>query len=209
VLDRPEAQEGFQWKVDLVHRYRVMPTSAELAELGGRRPAFYAGKLAMVLDVTAFATVLESYPDVQWNVAALPRGKADAITRSPGVGVTVWSKTRHQDEAWRLMETVAGPPGARLFARAHRGVPGIKKIAFSDDWITPGSRIQWRLFPEALEGHTRAEQVTVKFPDMDKLIQQEWAKTLDAKQSVSQMASILKPQIDALLQSAPRIRVGG
>src|SRR5919198_877687 len=106
-------------------------------------------------------------------------------------------------------EPRASPPGARLFARAHRGVPGMKRIAFSDDWVTPGSRIHWRLFPESLEGHTRFEQVTIKFPEMDKLIQQEWAKALDAKQSVSQMASILKPQIDSLLQSAPRVRVGG
>jgi multiple sugar transport system substrate-binding protein len=208
VLDRPEAQEGFQWNVDLVQRHRVMPTSADLTELGGRRPAFYAGRLAMVLDVTAFATVLDAYPDVPWNVAAMPRGKAGAITRSPGVGVTVWSQTRHQDEAWRLMETVSGPAGARLVARAHRGVPGLKKVAFSEDWVTPGSRVHWRLFPESLEGHTRAEQVTIKFPEMDKLLQQEWAKTLDGKQSVSQMAGIVKPQIDALLQSAPRVRVG-
>jgi hypothetical protein len=88
-------------------------------------------------------------------------------------------------------------------------VPGNKKVAFSEDWITPGSRIHWRLFPDALEGHTRVEQVTIKFPEMDRLIQQEWAKTLDGKQSVSQMASILKPQIDSLLQSAPRVRIGG
>ncbi|MGH2356335.1 MAG: ABC transporter substrate-binding protein [Chloroflexota bacterium] len=208
VLDRPEAREGFQWMVDLVHRHEVMPTGAELKAIGGRRSGFYAGRFGMVIDVTAFATVLESYPDVPWNVAAMPQGKAGAITRSPGVGVTIWSQTRHQPEAWRLMETISGPSGARLFARAHRGVPGLKRVAFSEDWVTPGSRIHWRLFPESLEGHTRSEQVTITFPEMNRLIQQEWAKALEGQQSVSQMVTILKPQIDALLQSAPRIRIG-
>ena len=82
VLDRPEAQEGWQWMVDLVSRYKVMPSAADLKAGGSRRPMFYAGRLASVMDVTAFATVLDAYPDVPWNVAALPRGKAAATTRS-------------------------------------------------------------------------------------------------------------------------------
>jgi len=208
VLDRPEAQEGWQWMVDLVSRYKVMPSAADLKAGGSRRPMFYAGRLASLMDVTAFATVLDAYPDVPWNVAALPHGKAAATTRSPGVGVAVWAQTQHQTEAGRLMETVTGPPGARLFAQSHRGVPGFRKVAYSDDWATPGSRIHWRIFPEALDGHSRAEQVTVKFPDMNRLIQQEWDKTLGGTQSVSQMVTVLKPQIDALLKDGRRIRIG-
>ena len=97
---------------------------------------------------------------------------------------------------------------SQLFARSHRGVPGYRRVAFSNDWVTPGSRIHWRVFPDALDGHSRAEQVTVKFPDINRLIQQEWAKTLEGAQSVSQMVTILKPQVDALLQGEKRIRIG-
>src|SRR6266542_2649057 len=123
MLDDPKTLEMLQWYNDLGQVQRVVPTSAELKDLGGGAKAYQTGKVAMYVDNTSFTITTRQYmqqdPSFDWEMAPYPTGKVGAFTREPNNIVTSWVGTKYPEAAWTFMKFM----GSKEATVDARGIP--------------------------------------------------------------------------------------
>ncbi|MFA7372469.1 MAG: sugar ABC transporter substrate-binding protein [bacterium] len=136
LLDRPEAVEAFQYLVDLSFRYKVMPSYSEL-QSSNHLQLFQTGRLGMFLSGRYHAPILsEQISSFEWGVApGLHRKKRINIITGP-FGWVMSSKTRHPEAVWKLMEHLVVGDCEKELARVGYNIPAVKKIAYSDLFMT-------------------------------------------------------------------------
>ncbi len=212
-IDSAPVVEAFQWVADLRLRHKVGPTAADRKlTQGGTNGMFFAGKLAMFTAITSTAPVLAARDDVSWDVAALPHKVTQAWTRNPQLNITI---SKHNggkvvDDAWAVMEYLAGEPGQKAIAQLHRGLPANKKVAYSDAWLTPGARQDWRVFIDAAERFSHREHEIIKFPEVDKLIGDAYTQQLlSGNASAAQMAAAIKAPLEDLIRENTQLTNAG
>lgn len=212
-IDTKPVVEAFQWVADLRLRHKVSPTDDDrrLTE-GGMNGMFFAGKLAMFAAITSTAPVLVARPDLKWDVAPTPHRAAQAWTRNPQLNITISKNngSKKLEDAWLAMEYLAGEPGQKAMAELHRGLPSNKKVAYSEAWLTPGARQDWKVFIDAAEKHSHPEHEIIKFREMDKMIGDSYTKELlSGSVTAAQMASALKPQLEELIRENTQLTSAG
>jgi ABC-type glycerol-3-phosphate transport system substrate-binding protein len=72
----------------------------------------------------------------RWEVAPLPKGKVRA-NNALGSCLSIPSKSRHKDAAWRYIKFLAGPEGQRIMVGADFSTPARKSIARSREFLQP------------------------------------------------------------------------
>ncbi len=89
--------------------------------------------------------------DFRWDFALLPRGTAPANL----VATVAWSmsaRTKHPDEAWRLLKYLCGAEGQRRVAELGLAIPTLKSVAYSEAFADP------RQLPERDDLYLRAAE---------------------------------------------------
>jgi len=206
-LTMPETIEAFQFRSDLINKYRVTPTPAEQTE--GAETQFTSGRLAMRAVWNPWMWFIKDAPDLHFDIAAMPRGRAGAYTRTPQDGFAIGSQTKHPKEAFMFALFAAGPTGQEIMDnKLGLGTPTLKAVAELDSFIHPPVKglehIDQTLVLDIFRGgHTKHQDVTIKWPEMDKMIQAEMDVLLDGKQTAEEFCKKLDPQITELLQSIP------
>lgn len=129
-LDTPQAMEGLQWIVDLIHKHKVMPTPASLE---GQDNPFIAGKVGFYFgggwDEGAIRT-----GGFNWDFAPMPLHPKTG-KKSVQLGSNAWSllsTSKHKDEAWTLVKYISGPEGAK--AMMSYGIPGYTSVVQSEEF---------------------------------------------------------------------------
>jgi multiple sugar transport system substrate-binding protein len=134
-INSPEAQEALDFYVGLVSDGFAGPPSAVDAGWGGE--AFANQRVAMAMEGNWVINYLnEQFPDVKWGVAPLPAGPAGQATMAFTVcyGVAANATGGEEDAAWRLVNFLTGPDGAKRVGEAGFGVmPG--RASAADSWI--------------------------------------------------------------------------
>lgn len=198
-IDSPAVVEAFQWVADFWTKHHVSPLRGELQ--GSSVQQLINGQLAMFAAITSTAPVLVAQAqDVRWDVAALPRRREKAQTRNPQLNAGLSAKLRAAEESWRFLEYLCGEPGMRALARLHRGLPANQKVARSEDWLTPGATVNWKVFLDAADGHAHPEHEIIKFPEMDQMIAQAYTQLREGRITALQMAQDLKPRLELLIR---------
>lgn len=117
-FDTADAISGAQFAGDLIHRYQVQPTAAQLAQLSGApatedqaQVAWRAGKLAMIdMCSCEISSPYGSQVPFPWKAAAFPAGPAERYCHlEVSVGAIV-AASAHQDLAWEFLKFVAVDP---------------------------------------------------------------------------------------------------
>jgi multiple sugar transport system substrate-binding protein len=152
-LDTPEAIEGIQFAVDLIHKYKVSPSPLGVSSLPGYIEStgnpFLTGSLGMKFQGNYEMGLLSQIKDFKWNVVQMPKKQQPG-----GIGwYQSWvmgSTTKHPDEAWKLLEffvtkgqeVTASSPGRGLTpslksaanspAFQRKGAPDMR--AWTDGW---------------------------------------------------------------------------
>ena len=182
--------DAVQFRADLLLKHRVHPDADELKAGGGSMPLFINKRLGMeaIWSPWAFRIAAQD-PTVAYDLAPMPRGKAGSFTRAPSDSLIA----------------LAGEEGQRrLVAGAGLGIPPLKKIARSDDFLKPKGRgVEGRNFQvvlDALEGgHYKFQDVTTAWDEMSKVVGDAHERVLLGQLSAAEMARGVAPQIDALL----------
>ena len=134
-LNTLEAREALQWLVDLRFKHHVTTRPGELADMGGYE-MFMTGKVAMVFgghwDVPTYSKIRR----FRWDVAPLPKGKFRA-NNAYGSCLSVPSKSRHKEAAWKYIKFLASPEGQKLMVSADFSTPARKSIAQSKYYLQP------------------------------------------------------------------------
>jgi len=139
-LDSPQAIQAIQFRRDLVYKYKVMPSAAQLATMGGvgTSDMFMSGKAAMFLSGIWKTPMFRKIVDFDWDIAMFPKGPMAKKPGFPGggSGYGVIKTTKHPEEAWKLVTYLAGEEGQKELALTGLAQPAIIEMAkkyFVDD----------------------------------------------------------------------------
>lgn len=134
LLDRA-AIEAMRFFIELRRVHRVAPSLAEVEseDLEGR---FAAGRLAMLIESRRLTPTLRAVPDLDWDVAPLPRNEQRA-TMLHSDAYCLARASSVKDAAFRFIEFALGPEGASIIARTGRTVPSVRGVAESDAFLDP------------------------------------------------------------------------
>lgn len=207
-----ETMAAFQYRTDLILQHHVEPSPAEQTE--GVDTLFSSGRLAMRAIWNPWMWYIKDVPDLNFDIAAMPRGTAGAFTRTPQDSFAVGAQTEVVDAAFRFVTHAAGHAGQEIMCnKLGLGTPTLKDVAALDSFIHPEAsgleHIDQSLVLEIFEGgHFKHQDVTTKWPEMDKMITAEIDVLLDGGQTVEEFANKLDPQLNQLLQSIPAEQQG-
>ncbi|CAN5629420.1 sugar ABC transporter substrate-binding protein [soil metagenome] len=206
-MTMPETIAAFQYRADLINKHKIAPSPAEQTE--GVDTLFSGGHLAMRAIWNPWMWSLKDVPNLNFDIAAMPSGPKGAFTRGPQDGFATSAQTKNPNEAFKFAMYGAGPTGQELMcSKLGLGTPTLKKVAQLDSFIHPEAKglehIDQSLVLDIFNGgHSKHQDVTTKWPEMDKLISAESDSLLDGKVTAEEFCAKLDPQITALLASIP------
>ena len=136
-LDTQAANEG----LDFVRSWATQKLIPPLAESRGSEyeGRFARGQLGMALNSRRFTPMLRAVPDLDWDVAPLPRGKqTSTVLHSDAYCMAKASPNK--EAAYRFVEFAVGPIGSAVAARTGRTVPSLKSVAQSPAFLDPNAK---------------------------------------------------------------------
>lgn len=143
-IDSEAARRALQFLVDLEKKHRVSPSQAQLKDMekDDGLNLFSTGKVAMFVGRTYMMTELSKLNRFSWDVAPVPRG-ALRYSRLAVGGNCIYRETRHPEEAWAFVKFFSGEEGSRICGSTRNGVPALKKMAVSPEFLyTPPAHVQ-------------------------------------------------------------------
>lgn len=138
LLDSPEALAGFQYRHDLMYKYKVMPAPAQLSAMGGvgASDLFIQSKAAMFMSGIWKTPFFRQTIKFDWDAAPFPKGpKGGRGYLISGGGYSILRSTKHPEEAWKLLTYLAGEEGQKALAQTGLAQPAIKAIAESPAFL--------------------------------------------------------------------------
>lgn len=126
----PAVEQALQFLADLTVKEKVAPRRVA-PNTPDRLDAFRAGRVGMIYITHADVPILNKECEIRWSTVAIPQGKKDAnLGLSWGYGITKASK--QQDQAWKLVEFLAGTPGQKLLMNGSFCTPAREDISNSE-----------------------------------------------------------------------------
>jgi len=125
-LDKPEAIEGLQYLIDLIHRHRVAPTSDELSNHKLGTNAFGTGQVGMAWNAIYFLPTYrnsDALQQMEWDVAPIPKGKKGRATTNPTSGLGLWKGSKSPDAAYAFMKFLISEEASKAYVA--EGVDGL------------------------------------------------------------------------------------
>ncbi len=141
-FNSPEGVNALQFWVDLVNKYKVMPTgTANIGEDDVKGP-FMAGKVAMFTSGSWSIASLKQNTDIEgkWSVAPLPAGKNSASVLG-GMDMIILDQSLHKEEAAKFINFLMQDDIQLDWAKSLGYLP-IKKSMYSDPFFQSDSLIQ-------------------------------------------------------------------
>ena len=207
-LTMPETIDAYQYRGDLINKHKVMPPPADMTE--GTETMFTSGRLGMHLVWSPWSWYIKDVPELKWDIGVTPYGAGGSFTRGPQDCVAIGAQTKHPKEAFQVGMYMAGPDGQRLLCNEiGLGLPTLMKVAEEESSVRPhnvpglehlGQTLLLELYRK---GHVKHQDVTIKWPEMTRMIQPELDKLLEGTATAEEMCKTLDPQITELLQSIP------
>ncbi|MCE5300339.1 MAG: sugar ABC transporter substrate-binding protein [Spirochaetia bacterium] len=203
MLDSPEAIEAFQYRQDLIHKYKVMPSPAQMSAMGGMGAAdlFIQGKAAMFLSgIWKSPYFNQAINKFKWDAAMFPKsakgGRGHLIS---GGGYAMLKSTKHPAAAWKLLTYLGGEEGQKMLAQTGLAQPAIKSIAESPAFLDgkqPASKkflldaVNYGCFAPDTDKWQEAQSAYL-YPALDKV----WAGDKTPAEAVPQAVKIINEKL--------------
>ncbi|GAA0086634.1 sugar ABC transporter substrate-binding protein [Clostridium sp. CTA-7] len=144
IVNSKENIEALQFYNNLVYKYKVAPSPSDFANLGDVKPdqLFAQGKAAFV--ITGFWNVnsLSKVEALNWDIAPLWKNKVSA-TASFGSGLAISSKSKHPEEAYKVIEYLTSEKGQMPIVTNKEDAPANLQVLNSDEF----SKAEWSKNP--------------------------------------------------------------
>ncbi len=135
---------GFQFLMDLIHRWKVAPPAADVKQFSLGTNAFGTGKVGMVFNAPFRLPDYRKAELFEWDIAPLPKGPKDQWRTLSTTGLAMWNGTRYKDATWAFMRFLIGEEASKAYVteRMDYGIPAHKGAAplFSQDPRAPQSK---------------------------------------------------------------------
>ncbi len=174
-LSSPRSVLGLKFVLSLRRVDKVTPPlqAAKAEDLESR---FARGKLGMLFHSRRFTPTLRAVQDLDWDVAPLPVGAAEA-TLLHSDAYCVPRESRAKAAALKLVGFALSQRGAELIARSGRTVPSLRAVAEGPAFLDPSSRpASARVFLDAIP-HMRRLPSTATWHEIETradVIAEEW-----------------------------------
>lgn len=123
LMHEPLAVEAIQFMGDLINKYKVAPSFAQMLQMGNTTQMFQGGHVAMTMTNAARIPTFQQ-ANFQWGVAPLPAGRTGIRANvAGGAGYVISSNTKHPEEAFTFLKFLAGEEGQSIFASTGVAVP--------------------------------------------------------------------------------------
>jgi multiple sugar transport system substrate-binding protein len=205
LLTQPAAVETLAFMQDLIQRWRVAPTPADLKVIpGGDR--FIAGKTAMdIFRPVVLAAYRKDIP-FEWGIAPLPRGPKGK-GRHTIMGGSAWvppAPNKNKEEAWKLLQFLTSPEVERVQIQYVGIMPARRAVLEEYAAQEP---------PKNMKMVLRGADTTIPFPQtpwfpdatttIAPILNQLWEGAI----SPSVAAQEAKRQIDPILKQAYQLKL--
>ena len=200
-LDSPQAIEGLQWLVDLVHKHRVNPTPAHMQGTN-IRTLFRTGRIGLLGWGQALAfvdRVTEDNPGFPWGIHAFPKGRGGRFTVSVGSAFGVVKASAHQAEAWELIKFIASPEFLRVVGRDGRGGISPRKSVMAEVVKTPTLPAGYKDAVE-LGDSARRWPLLARWSEIAEVLGREVRRLWPGDVAIRQVAADMVTQINPLLR---------
>lgn len=127
LLDQPEALEAMEFVHDMVWKYKVAPTPAEMGDLYAW-DSFLFGKVAMQLNGVGDLKFNWEGADFEWDIARLPKGPVTRANNGGLDSVFVYQGTKHPEEAIKFLEFYASAEIQEMFIREESVIPARQSV---------------------------------------------------------------------------------
>lgn len=136
-LDSPRALRGVRFRMELMHKLKVIPTGADATALsGGPEGMFLSGKVAMFYSGIWKTPTFRKIKDFDWDIAPFPAGpEGHRHAHLAGSGYGIASTSKKAADAWKLVRYLGGPEGQKLIASTGLAQPAIKALAASKAFL--------------------------------------------------------------------------
>ncbi|OZB91103.1 sugar ABC transporter substrate-binding protein [Paenibacillus sp. XY044] len=145
-FDSPEALSAFQWEKKLMDQ-GYSPNAQQQLETKPLQ-LFGSGKAAMFPAISVSAPELYKLLGDKLGVAPLPAGKQKA-TIVHGLSWTMNEKTKHQQEAWDLIQVLSGKEGEQYLAESGFSIPAYKGT--EEGWLKSIPSLDLKVFVDSLD----------------------------------------------------------
>lgn len=194
VMNSPETIEALQFIQDLVWKYKVAPTAAQIAQ----RDLFTTGRIGMVISGRWMVPRYRTIKEFEWGIAPLPKGKVRA-TPIFTTAYVMSKKCKYPEAAWRLARFMSGPKGSKFIAKLGLGVPSVKSVANSPLFLDPKKKpMNSQLYLEAAQ-YARLEPANPHWQEMGTIIQRELDLLWLNKKSAKEVCDTITEEVNKLL----------
>ncbi|MCL5946535.1 MAG: sugar ABC transporter substrate-binding protein [Chloroflexi bacterium] len=201
-INQPDAVEGLQFLEDLIGKYHVAPTPADLQTQNANN-LFYTGRVGMIVSIPAqLALFRKSAKSFQWDVAPPPLGPhgTKRWVGGGGAGFGVYGKTPHADQAWQLMQWVTSATvqkeevdaGTSMGSRLSVGQYFIKVNQGKDP-------ANVKMFVEASEHNLHTDPHASHWLQIGNLLTKEFADLWDVRRPAQEVTNAVAQQMAPLL----------
>lgn len=145
-FNSPEALSAFKWEQGLMDK-GYSPSAQQQLETKPLQ-LFGSGKVAMFPAISVSAPELYKLLGDKLGVAPLPAGKKQA-TIVHGLSWAMNGKTKHEQEAWDLIQVLSGKEGEQLLADSGFSIPAYKGT--EDGWLKSIPSLNLQVFVDSLK----------------------------------------------------------
>lgn len=123
LMNEPLAVEALQFMADLINKYKVAPSFAQMLQMGNTTQMFQGGHVAMTMTNAARIPTFQQ-ANFKWGVAPLPTGRTGLRANvAGGAGYVISSNTKYPKEAFTFLQFLSGEEGQSIFASTGVAVP--------------------------------------------------------------------------------------
>lgn len=203
-IDQPEAIEALQFIQDLVYKYKVAPTAAQLESIGAAQVASGFGlltkRVAMPIWQTYIVETAKKIKDFKWDMAPLPM-KVERACAISGGAYRISSRSKHKEAAWRFAKFFQEQEAQEMIASDGLISPFIRDLAYSDKFLKlPGAPEHHRVRLDAIAYGRPAEYQHKNYSKIIQIATSEIDRMLLGKQNAQQTAKNIKAQAARLVR---------
>ncbi len=151
LLNSPNSVKGLQFYIDLMYKYKVMPTPSSLSS--GYQELFKTGKLAMYCAGIWETPQLRKGAPFDWDIVMFPKGphgERGFASGGSGYGILKWCK--HKEKAWKVLKMLASPDAMKDLAKIGLAQPASISLSESKVWAkAPGKPQNKKMLNEAVK----------------------------------------------------------
>jgi multiple sugar transport system substrate-binding protein len=202
IITDKDSVDAIQWLGDLANKHKVMPTSAERANISDM---FLAGKSAMnIIGHWRVPQYMANIKDFKWDVVALPKGKVLA-NRMDGSCFAITAQSKNPEVAWEFVKFLAGPNslGVGLLLDLQQMTPALSDFQKSDRFLKPANLpgVNKTAFLAGKDDlYTMYDPIHPSYDELNTIMSQELGEVWNGKATAQQAIDRMLPKINDALK---------